>query len=147
MRLLVPGDFSLGTSKDRKLDLDERRLRNLDGKNTDSVMKDMGIGLNFVVDNKIDPDSADELEVNLPITSMKSFSPTQVAQQVPKLKSLLLLKKLLLETMSSLDNKKEFRKLLNELMSDETALAKVLEELKGFDSLKLPTEATEAVAE
>ena len=31
MRLLVTGDFSLGTSKDRKVDLEERRLRNMDG--------------------------------------------------------------------------------------------------------------------
>jgi len=45
MRLLVAGDFSLGTSKDRKVDVEERRIRNMDGKNTDAVMKDMGMSL------------------------------------------------------------------------------------------------------
>ena len=52
MRLMVNGDFSLGNSKDRKLDLEERRIRNMDGTNTDAVMKDMDIGLNFSVANK-----------------------------------------------------------------------------------------------
>ena len=56
LRLLITGDFSQGTSSDRTLDLDERRIRNLDGKNTDSVMKDMGMTLNFSVENKIDAD-------------------------------------------------------------------------------------------
>jgi type VI secretion system protein ImpB len=49
MRLLVTGDYSLGTSKDRKVDLEERRLRNMDGKNTDEVMKDMGMSLKMAV--------------------------------------------------------------------------------------------------
>jgi type VI secretion system protein ImpB len=139
MRFLVNGDFSLGTSKDRKVDLDERRLRSMDGKNTNDVMKDMGIGLNFVVDNKIDPDTAgEELEVNLDMDSMKAFSPADIAAKIPKIKSVLLLKKLLLEVMASVDNKKEFRKLLNDLMSDQDAVAKLLEELKDYEGLKLP---------
>jgi len=33
---------------------------------------------------------------------------------------------------------KEFRKLLNELMGNEEALAKMLEQLKGYESMKLP---------
>lgn len=139
LRFLVTGDFSQGTSKDSKTELDERRLRNMDGKNTNAVMKDMDIKLDFVVDNKIDPEAEEDLEVSLPFTGINSFSPSEVAKQVPKIKSLLLLKKLLNEVMTSVDNKKEFRKLLNELMADENAVSKLLEELKGFESLKLPS--------
>jgi type VI secretion system protein ImpB len=138
LRMAVTGDFSQGTSKDRKVDLEERRVRNLDGKNTDSVMKDMGISLDFSVANKVDPEGSEEIQVHLPIESMKSFSPEEVAKNVPKLNGLLMLKRLLEEVMSNVDNRKEFRKLLGELMSDQDALAKVLEELKGFDSFKLP---------
>ena len=138
LRLAITGDFSNGTSKDRKLDLDERRLRNLDGKNTDAVMKDMGISLDFSVANKVDPDEGEDLQVKLPIRSMKSFSPDEVAKNVPKLNGLLMLKRLLEEVISNVDNRKEFRKLLGELMADEEALGKVLEELKGFDSFTLP---------
>lgn len=139
MRFLVTGDFSQGTSKDRKVELDERRMRNFDGKNTNDVMKDMDIKLDFVVDNKIDPDTEEDLEVSLPFTGINSFSPAEVAKNVPKIKSLLLLKKLLNEMMTSVDNKKEFRKLLNDLMGDQEAMGKLLEELKGFEGLKLPS--------
>jgi len=45
LRLLVEGDFSMGSSRDRKIDLEERRLRTMDGKNTDAVMKDMGMSM------------------------------------------------------------------------------------------------------
>ena len=144
MRLLVTGDFSNGTSKDRKVDLEERRQRNLDGRNTDAVMKDMGMSLNFSVPNKVDPDKAEDLQVNIPIDSMKSFSPDQIAKHVPKLKGLLMLKELLNEVVSNVDNRKEFRKLLGELMADEQALGKMMEELKGFESFKLPSPKSEA---
>lgn len=138
LRLSVLGDFSLGSSSDRKVDLEERRLRNLDGKNTDAVMKDMGIRLRYAVPNKIDPDREEDLQVDIPIQSMKAFSPDQVANNIPKLKGMLMLKRLLEEVVSNVDNRKEFRRLLGELFSDQEALAKMIEELKGFESFKLP---------
>jgi type VI secretion system protein ImpB len=137
LRLLVEGDFSLGSSQDRKVDLEERRLRNLDGTNTDAVMKDMGMSLKFAVANKIDPEVSDDMNVEIPIDSMRAFSPDHIAKNVPKLRGLLQMKKLLEEVVSNVDNRKEFRKLLNELMSNEEALAKMLEELKGYESMKL----------
>ena len=138
LRMSILGDFSRGSSKDRKQDLDERRVRNLDGTNTDAVMKDMGIKLSFPVANKVDPEG-EEMQVDLSIESMKSFSPDQVAEKVPKLMGLLMLKKLIEEALSNVDNRKEFRKLLGELMGNQEALDKLLGELKGFDSFKLPT--------
>lgn len=141
LRMSVLGDFSGGTSKDRKIDLDERRMRNMDGRNTDAVMKDMGISLSFSVPNKVDPDTAEDIQVNLPIDSMKSFSPDQVAQHVPKLHGLLTLKKLLEEVVSNVDNRKEFRRLLGDLMADQEALQGLLGELQGFEGFKLPPKA------
>jgi type VI secretion system protein ImpB len=138
MRMLVTGDFSLGSSKDSKLDLEERRVRNMDGKNTDAVMKDMGIGLNFSVPNQIDPENNEDIDVQIPIDSMKSFSPDQIAKNVPKVKGLLMLKQLLEEVISNVDNRKDFRKLLGELMGNEEALAKMMEQLKDYEGLKLP---------
>ena len=137
MRFLITGDFSQGSSKDRKIDLEERNTRNMDGKNTDAIMKDMGISLNYSVDNKINPDQEEDLQVNLPFDSMKSFSPDQVAKNVPKIKGLLMLKELLQEVVSNVDNRKGYRKLLGELMSNEEALKKMMEELKEFESFKL----------
>ena len=139
LRLLVEGDFSQGSSKDRQVDLEERRLRNLNGTNTDAIMKDMGMSLKFAVPNKVDPDKAEDMNVEIPLDSMKSFSPDHVAKHVPKLKGLLQMKKLLEEVVSNVDNRKDFRKLLNELLGDEEALAKMMEQLKGYESLKLPS--------
>ena len=44
-RVMVLGDLSCGTSVDREVDLDSRRLRSLDGKNLDSVMENMRLSL------------------------------------------------------------------------------------------------------
>ena len=79
------------------------------------------------------------MNVEIPIESMKSFLPDHIAQNVPKLKSLLMLKELLEEVMSNADNRKEFRNLLGQLLSDQEALGKMMEELKGFESFKLPS--------
>ena len=139
MRLMVAGDFSLGTSKDRKVDLEERRIRNMDGKNTDAVMKDMGMSLKMAVPNKVDPDNEEDMNVEIPLDSMKAFLPDHIAENVPKLKGILMLKQLLEEVLSNVDNRKEFRNLLGQLMSDQEALGKMMDELKEFESLKLPS--------
>lgn len=139
MRFLVAGDFSQGSSKDQKEDLDERRIRNMDGKNTDAIMKDMGLNLKFQVPNKIDPDKEEDLQVDIPFDSIRSMSPDQVALNIPKIRGLLMLKELLQEVMSNVDNRKSYRKLLSELMGNEEALSSMLGELEGFDSFKLPS--------
>lgn len=146
LRLMILGNFSQGSSTDRKVDLDERRIRNLDGTNTDAVMKDMAMSLSFTVDNKIDPEQEEDLQVTLPIDSMKSFSPDQVAEHVPKLKGLLTLKQLIGEMLTNVDNRKEFHKLLDELMSNPDNLQKILADLKGFESFKLPDSNSEKAA-
>jgi type VI secretion system protein ImpB len=142
LRLLVLGDLSLGTSNDRKVDLEERKIRSFDGSNTAGLIKDMGIKLNFVVKNKVDPDKAEEIEVKLPIESMRSFSPDEIANQIPKVKGLLLLKKLLLEVESNVANSKEFRSRLNELYASEKDFKGIMEQLKGYESFKLPLAAS-----
>lgn len=138
-RLLVMGDLSGGTSKDREVDLDQREIRNLDGTNLGEVMADMNMSVSFNVANKIDPDREEELQVKLPVTSMKSFQPSDIAQNVPKIKALLLLRKLLLEVQGNLDNRKEFRKLMRALAQDEAGVQAMLDQLKDFDNFKVPS--------
>jgi type VI secretion system protein ImpB len=137
-RLLVMGDLSGGTSTDRKVDLDKRSLRKLDGKNLDRVMKDMGSSVRVTVPNRIDPDKSGEMTAEIPIRGMKSFTPAEVAENVPKVKALLLLKKLLLEVQSNMDNRKDFRRLLRELSQDKGAVNRLLAELKDFEDFKIP---------
>jgi type VI secretion system protein ImpB len=138
LRLMVIGDFSLGTSADRKIDLDERKVRNMDGKNTTAVMKDMKMSLNIKVPNVIDPQNGEELDLKLPVTSMKSFQPDEVAKNVPKLRALVMLKTLLQEMEANIGNSKDLRKVISELYTNPEAVKKLQEELKAFEGFKLP---------
>jgi type VI secretion system protein ImpB len=137
-RLLILGDLSNGKSKDRKADLDQRFIRHLDGKNLNQVMNDMDLSVTVTVPNKVDPDKAAELTATIPIKGMRSFTPAEVAQNVPKIKSLLLLKKLLLEVQANIDNRKEFRQLLRELAQHPEATEELIKELQGFEAFKVP---------
>ena len=61
-----------------------------------------------------------------------------------------LLRKLLLEVQGNLDNRKEFRRLISALSEDTEAVKALREELKAFDSYKVPAgpaAAPEAAAE
>ena len=139
LRTMILGDFSQGSSKDRQESLEDRRLRSLDGSNrVDDLMKDMDITLKVHVPNKIDP-GRDEVEVTLPITSMKSFSPDEVAQHIPQVKALTLLKELLLEMQSNIDNRRDLRKLVQELYQNPDSLQKTLAALKAYGGCRLPT--------
>jgi type VI secretion system protein ImpB len=138
MRFLAMADLSLGTSNDRKVDLEERRLRGSDGANLDEVMNDMNISLQLSVPNKIDPENAEDLEVDVPLKSMRSFSPDVFSMHIPRLKGLIMLKRLLEQVQSDISNKKKFRVLLSELYANEDAFKKIMAEFKGFESLRLP---------
>lgn len=138
LRMLMLGDFSLGSSEDRKVDLDARKLRSVNGRNLNELMADMKMSVNFQVPNRINPDVEADLNVELPITKMKSFHPDEIVNHVPKLKALRLLKKLLLEMQSSIDNQKALRNMVYELFSNKEALKAVLAELKDYESLRLP---------
>jgi type VI secretion system protein ImpB len=142
-RVVVLGDLSLGSSTDRKLDLDERKLRSVNGSNLNDVMKDMGMSISFEVDDKLSADGEGKMQVELPITRMKSFHPDEIVHHVPKLKALLLLRKLMLEMQSDIDNRKDLRRMLYELFSNPEELNKLLEseQLKSYASMRLPTAA------
>lgn len=140
-RVVVLGDFSLGSSKDRQADLEERKMRSVTGSNLNDLMKDMGMSVSFDVDDKLSSDGEGKLAVELPIDRMKSFHPDEIVHHVPKLKALLLLRKLLLEMQSDIDNRKELRRKLYELFSNKEELKKLLEsdQLKSYASMRLPT--------
>jgi type VI secretion system protein ImpB len=142
-RVVVLGDFSLGRSKDRQVDLEERKLRSVNGNNLNELMKDMGMTLSFEVDDKLSSDGEGKMAVELPVDRMKSFHPDEIVNHVPKLKALMLLRKLLAEMQSDIDNRKDLRKKLYELFSNKEELKKLLEseQLKSYASMRLPVAA------
>ena len=137
MRFLLMGDLSQGTSTDRAQDLDARQIRLLDGSNLNAVIKDMGMEVKLEVPNRVDGDGS--LDVTIPIESMKSFDPLHVANAVPKLEGLLLVKKLLLEAQAALDNRKAFRGLVQALAQDPKAVEALKKSLKGHAGFEVPT--------
>lgn len=139
MRLLILGDLSQGSSVDRESDLESRRFRSLDGKNLDGVMEDMRMSISFQSPNCIDPsDDDDKLDVTLPISARKSFNPDQVAANVPKVKSLLLLRRLLTEMQSNIDNRKDLRRIIQELYSHPEQLENLKKELAAYAQYQIP---------
>ncbi len=140
-RVVVLGDFSLGSSTDRQVDLEERKMRSVNGTNLSDLMKDMGMSISFEVDDKLSTDGEGKMMVELPIDRMKSFHPDEIVHHVPKLKALLLLRKLLLEMQADIDNRKDLRRKFYELFSNKEELKKLLEseQLKGYASMRLPT--------
>lgn len=140
LRLLVMSDFSLGTSDDRKVDLDERRLRQLSAGNLNDIMADMNIRLQATVANKIDPKEREDLEVDIPIKSIKDFSPQNFAMLIPKLRGLVELKQCLEQVQSDISNKKGFRRLLNALYSEDRKddFSSLKAELAGFEAHTVP---------
>ncbi|MBS0615339.1 MAG: type VI secretion system contractile sheath small subunit [Verrucomicrobia bacterium] len=141
LRLMVLGDFSGGSSKDRELELEERKLRSLDGRNTNEIMKDMGISIDIVVPNKINP-AEESMRVKINFESMNSFNPEEVAKQVPQLRSLLLLKKLLEEMQSNIANTKELAALVSKLSANKELLMKYRDKLKGYESYRIPQQTS-----
>ena len=142
-RILVLADFSLGSSKDRQEDLADRRLRPLSGKNLGPIMKDMKMTLRCGVKNTIDPDKEQGFEVALPLSSMASFSPDQIAQGVPKIRALMLIKQLILEMQAAADNRRDVRKMLHEIYSRPELLGALRQKLSAFQGMQLPAKQSD----
>ena len=136
-RVIVLANLSHGSSTDRELDLETRRLRNLDGKNIDELMANMHITLSLKAKNCIDPE-AEELPVEIPIKDRKSFNPAEVANAVPQIRALLLLRKLLLEMQAQVDNRKDVRNLVQQIFGDKEELAQLRKELEPYAGYRLP---------
>ena len=145
-RVVVLGDFSLGSSTDRQAELEERSMRSITGNNLNEVMKDMGMSISFEVDDKVSGDGEGKMAVELPINRMKSFHPDEIVHHVPKLKALLLMRKLMLEMQADIDNRKDLRRKLYELFSNKDELKKLMEseQLKSYVSMRLPATKSQA---
>ena len=131
-RVIVLADLSHGSSTDRELDMETRRLRNLDGKNIDELMANMKITVSLKAKNFIDPE-VEQLSVEVPIKDRKSFHPAEVANAVPQIRALLLLRKLLLEMQAQ-----EVRNLMQQVFANKEELAQLRKELEPYAGYRLP---------
>jgi type VI secretion system protein ImpB len=133
LRFLVMGDFSRGSNPN---DPEDRKAASVSGANIDEVMKSMNLFVELEVPSLVDEGPK---TVKIPIEGMHSFSPDSIAMQLPEVRTLLLVRKLLTELQAAMANQKNLRKALKGL-SNQDQLAQLVRELEaaGYGGLRLP---------
>ncbi|MDB5512034.1 MAG: type secretion protein family [Enterovirga sp.] len=85
----VLADLSGNDPGAEKADIADRKYAEIDMDNFDQRMAAIQPGVKFRVENKLSPDSAEQMSVGLRFNKMEDFSPAAVARQVPSLNKLL----------------------------------------------------------
>lgn len=143
MRLLVLGDY---TGREDETPVEEREVVNINSNNFESVMKSKDLSMEYTVDNKLDEDG-ESLNVDLSFENMDSFSPENVARQVPELRRMVAMRNLLQDLRNRVVSTSEFRKQLEAIVQDESALSKLAEELQKIVTSNEEGAAEEGAAE
>lgn len=126
LKLMVLGDFT-GRADDTPLE--ERKPERVDKDSFDDVMKKQKLGADVNVANKLTGKEGDELSVSLKFDTLKDFTPTGVARQVPELSKLLELREALTALKGPLANVPAFRKKIEELVKDPSQRDRIMKEL------------------
>jgi type VI secretion system protein ImpB len=126
LKLLVLGDF---TQKEDDRPIEERKPINIDKDNYNDVLKAQNLSLDMAVPNKLEPNSDEQLAVNLKFESLRDFEPDAIVEKVPELKEIIELRNALKALKGPLGNVPDFRKKLQALIQDEGTRAKLLAEL------------------
>ncbi len=131
LKLMVVGDF---TGREDERIVEDRAPISVDKDNFNDVMKGQGLNITLAVPNKLtgedNPDDA--LSVQLSFKNMRDFEPDAIVDQVPELAQLIQLREALKALKGPLSNVPDFRKKVQELVSDAGAREAILQEL-GLD--------------
>jgi len=127
LRIMMMGDY---TGKADDTPLEERKPINVDKDNFADVMAEQKLTLdNLTVDDKLAGEEGGEMAVNLKFNSLKDFTPEGVAEQVPELRQLMLLRNALTALKGPLGNIPKFRKKIQGLLGDDAARERLMSEL------------------
>ena len=126
LKLMVLGDFTL-RADDRILE--DRTPVNIDKDTFNDVMRSQNLGITVNVPNKLTDEPDAQMSVDLKFDTLKDFEPDAIVQKVPELAKMMELREALKALKGPLSNVPAFRKKLQELVGDEEARAKVLQEL------------------
>lgn len=125
LKMLILGDFTQRKDDTRIAD---REKININKTNFDQVMESLDLGVKTVVSNKIANDGSD-MQVDLKIKNMKSFDPSEIVKQVPELSKLMAARNLIRDLGSNLLDNREFRKRMEGILKDKSAIDSILAEL------------------
>ena len=126
LKLMVLGDFTL-RADDRILE--DRTPVSIDKDTFNDVMRSQDLGITVNVPNKLTDEPDAQMSVDLKFETLKDFEPDAIVQKVPELAKMMELREALKALKGPLSNVPAFRKKLQELVGDEAARAKVLQEL------------------
>lgn len=126
LKMLVVGDF---TQREDDRMIEEREPTNIDKDNFNEVMKAQNLQLDVNVADKLSDDPDAELALSLKFESLKDFDPETIARNTPELNKLMQLREALNALKGPMSNRPEFRKKIQEIITDESAREKLLKEL------------------
>jgi len=130
LKIMVLGDF---TQHEDERPIEDRAPINVDKDTFADVLKAHKLSVDINVREVLSSvDSTDNLAVKLRFESLADFEPDAIIENVPELKSLLALRDALKALKGPLGNIPDFRKKLQQLVSDEDSRQKLLIEL-GLD--------------
>ncbi|PHI31679.1 type VI secretion system contractile sheath small subunit [Budvicia aquatica] len=129
LNMVVIGDHK---GRTEETSIEDRPAISIDKNNFNDVMEKSEISLTLAVPNTLKEDAEEDLTVKLNIKNLQDFSPDNIAKQVPELQSLLELREALVALKGPLGNIKGFREQIANVLKDEKARQKILEELAAY---------------
>ena len=127
LKLLIVGDFSL--SPDER-PVEDRKPINIDKDSFNEVLKAHNLKLDLNVADKISGEPDQDIAVSLKFESLKDFEPESIVKNSQELNNLLELRNALNSLKGPMSNVPDFRKRIQELITDEAKREQLLNELK-----------------
>lgn len=124
----VIGDLLGNHPKNPTASLKERRFTQVDRDNFDTVMANLGPGLDLRVANTLTPGDT-EINAQLQFNSLADFEPENLIQQIEPLRALLDLRQKLTQLSSKADRSDELESLLETVLKNPDAIAELAEQL------------------
>ena len=141
LRMLVVGDFSGATSD---VALSDRQPLAIHDGNFEDVMKSADLEAEFTVPDVMSGKEGGEFKVDLKFDSMASFHPEKVAHQVSQISQLLATRNLLVDLRNRVVSMADFRRQLEEIVTDKDLLGKFAAEL---DKIIIPDDEQDLVTD
>ncbi|MDD6182026.1 MAG: type VI secretion system contractile sheath small subunit [Desulfovibrionaceae bacterium] len=126
LKLMVLGDF---TNQTDERPVEDREPVSIDKDNFNSVMAGQGIGLKISVPNRITEEQDSFLTADLKFSGMRDFEPDAIVRQIPELMRLIELRDALKALKGPLANVPDFRRKVQDMVTDADARARLLKEL------------------
>jgi type VI secretion system protein ImpB len=135
LRLLILGDYTQREpSPDDPLLKEVEPISITKADDFESVMKEMKWKIDLLVDNKLVDEEGEKMSVDLEFPDLKAFEPESIAEQVPELKKLLMVRHLLNDLKNYVITNRKFQQELNKIVSDESDFASLTQKLEELVS-------------